>query len=118
MKGTIAVLIIVGLFVGFVHLFLYGWHVQIGQGEHTGYITAVETNGIFFKTGTAYVKSDTQSSQEDVYCVADKSLLPQLTALSEQKAHVSVSYVDWLVKGFAYCNGEDAVITGVQQDTN
>jgi len=90
-----------------------GLHVETSKGEHTGFITAVETNGLFFKTDSAYVKTDTQSSQEDQYCVVNPEVFAQLKAASEKKEHVTISYISWFAAGVAYCKGEDAVITGV-----
>lgn len=102
---------------GLVHFSLYGWHVQTGQGEHTGYVTAVEQTGIWFKTYTAYVKTDTQSSQEDEYCVIDSQVFGLLKVAAESKVHVTVSYIDYLAKGLANCNGEPAgIIVGVKQE--
>ncbi len=105
------------LFVyGFFHLAFYGWHIQTSQGQHTGYITSVERSGIFFKTNTVYLKTDTQSSQEDAYCVIDPQVYSQLETLSQQKSHVTVNYINYLSKGISYCNHEDAIIIGVQID--
>ena len=44
----------------------------------TRYITALEKTGLFFKTGTAYVKTENESSQEDDYCVIDENIYQQL----------------------------------------
>lgn len=62
------------------------------SGQHTGYVSSVEQSGIIWKTWTAYIKTDPQSSQEDAYCVTDSyvvntvwerfKLLPQISALS------------------------------------
>ena len=90
-------------------------HHETANGEHTGYVTAAERTGIFFKTFRVYLKTDTQSSQEDAYCVVDPTVYAELQKLSEQRAHVTVSYVSWLVPGIKNCEGENAVIYGVKR---
>ncbi len=48
MKGFIAGVILFVLFVvALGNFFAHGWHHQTGAGDHTGYITAVETSGLF-----------------------------------------------------------------------
>lgn len=89
-------------------------YVTIQNGSHTGVITAVETTGIIFKTVTVYVKTDPMSSQEDTYCLIDRSLIPKLIEKEEAKEKVTVIYTDYLVKGQLYCNGESGgIITGI-----
>ena len=56
-----------------VALLLTGCWVTTTDGEHTGFVTAVEKNGAFWKTGRVYIKSDLSSSQEDIYCVSAKT---------------------------------------------
>lgn len=85
---------------------------QTSSGEHTGYVTAVEKNGIIWKTGRAYVKTDTMSSQEDKYCVIDPDVYQQLQQYAATKTHVNVYYIDWLKKGLS-CEHEDGIITKV-----
>lgn len=110
--GVVVLLLLYGL----VHLAVSGWHYETGHGEHTGYVTAVETNGLLFKTDRAYVKTDTQSSQEDKYCVLNSAVTEQLRKYSAKKAHITVSFVSFLVAGAKYCKGEDAIITSVRED--
>lgn len=96
-----------------IYWMVAGWHLQTSEGDHTGYITAVERTGIFFKTDTAYVKTDPQSSQEDAYCVVDPKVFDQLKAASQTKENVTVSFISWFAAGIKNCKGEDAVITAV-----
>ena len=96
-------------------ILINGWHIKTASGEHTGYVTAVETTGVFWKTGTAYIKTDPQSSQEDAYCIQSPQVYNQLEQYSESRAKVTVDYVDYLSKGIAHCNGEEAMITNVHQ---
>ncbi len=105
--GSVIGLLILGaiLYVPF-----FGWHYSTGSGEHTGFVTAVEHNGVVFKTGRVYVKTDPQSSQEDSYCVVDPKVYEQLRSFSEAKSSVTVEYDSWLVSGLKNCGGESAVI--------
>jgi hypothetical protein len=96
-----------------LYFFIFGWHKETASGEHTGYITSVERTGIFFQTFRAYLKTDSQSSQEDTYCVVDPKVYSQLVQLSEQKTQVTVSYFSWLVSGIKNCGGEDAIVFDV-----
>lgn len=112
--NTIAV-----LFIGFLVWFLiivplWGLHIITNNGEHTGYITAVETSGLFFKTHNVYMKTDTQSSQEDIYCVTDDNVFSQLKDLQEEKEKVTVSFIGWFSNGIAYCGLGGDIITGIK----
>lgn len=86
------------------------------NGHHTGTVTAVETNGMIWKTDRVYFKSDTQSSQEDAYCVIDDNIKAQLEEFAKRKATVTISYDDYLIVGWAYCDSEEGIITGVVED--
>lgn len=93
---------------------LFGFNYETARGEHTGYVTAVERSGIFFKTGTAYLKTDTQSSQEDSYCFIDKEVESQLQQHSLKKTHVNVYFYSLLSAGIANCAGEGAIIYRIE----
>jgi len=115
--GTVIGIVICALLVwGFWSLGANGIHVETGHGIHTGYITAVEQNGLLYPSWSAYVKTDTQSSQEDLYCV-EPQLAEVMQQMSQAKAHVTVEYVSYIAKGLKMCNGEPSgVITGVKVD--
>lgn len=87
-----------------------GLHYETVRGEHTGFVTAVQRSGVIFKTGSAYLKTDTQSSQEDDYCVIDDEVYSQLQQYGEKKTHVNVYFFSWLSAGVKNCNFEGAVI--------
>jgi len=84
------------------------------NGEHTGIVTAVERNGLIWKTWTIYFKSDVQSSQEDDYCVIDNSLIDKLKDFSENKTKITITYDDYLFIGYGLCGGENGIITGIK----
>jgi len=115
------------VFIGGIMLLLYtvvvvpipiittGVHLEIGRGEHTGYVTAVQKQGIFFKTGRAYLKSDVQSSQEDQYCVTDEKVFEQLQVIAKENKKVTLKYFSWLANGIKNCEGESDIIYEVIQ---
>jgi hypothetical protein len=111
-----AVLVLVWI----VNAFGNGWHRETSHGDHVGYITAVEKTGIWWKTGRAYLKTDTQSSQEDAYCVIDEGVYKQLKNFSAQKAHIKVEFADYMIRGWKLCGdaGEVAVIISVAPTSN
>ena len=113
-KIIISLLLIIFLVSFFLVIPFVGWHYECGQGEHTGYITAIQKQGIFFKTGRAYIKTDVSSSQEDAYCVVDDNVFNQLKELSEKKEKVTVKYLRWIASGIKNCEGEGEVIYEVK----
>jgi hypothetical protein len=75
----------------FGSLFL-GIYIKTSDGEHTGFVTATETNGIIFKTNLVYFKTDTESTQEDEYCIIDKDLMEKLREKQLSKEKVTLIY--------------------------
>ena len=84
------------------------------NGQHTGIVTAVETNGVIWKTDRVYFKTDVQSSQEDAYCVIDEDVKKELENFQISKEIVTIYYDNYLIVGYPYCKSENAIITGVQ----
>ena len=106
------VMLVLGLlFIGVVmYLSMVGLPIEDSRGQHTGYVTAVETNGVIFKTHRAYVKSDISSSQEDSYCVIDNAVKQQLEQVSINKEKVTVYFYDWMFRGWNNCKMEETAI--------
>lgn len=92
---------------------IFGLHVETGSGHHTGYVTAVQKNGVFFKTGRAYIKTDLSSSQEDLYCVTDDAVFTELERYAKEKKQVDLSYFSWFSAGVTNCAGEGEIINAV-----
>jgi hypothetical protein len=111
-KGQLAVmLVIIIILVGIIFtLGVQGIKYEISNGEHTGYITAVETNGLIWKTDSVYVKSELSSSQEDRYCIIDKEISTKLKQKAVDKEKVTLIYNDWLVRGMENCEPTDSAI--------
>lgn len=114
---VLGTLIGLGLFILIFIIPFTGLHIETSNGEHVGYITSVEKNGLFFKTYTTYIKTDIQSSQEDEYCVIDESIISQLKRFAESKTHVKIEYFDWFSKGIANCSGEMGGIISAVSET-
>lgn len=108
------VFMILMVFVTTLAPFLGGIHYELGRGEHNGYITATEKSGLFWQTGRAYLKTDTQSSQEDVYCVVDEEVYQDLSNAVVSKKHVVVSHLTWFMPAYWECGFEGAVIYAVK----
>lgn len=107
-------LAIIGIMISVVVFPMIGIHKEVGAGKQAGYISAVEKSGLFWKTGTAYVKPELSSTQEDVYCVDDDEVYAQLEKAAADRTRVEVSHISWLSAGITHCNGEPAVIKSVK----
>jgi hypothetical protein len=98
-----------------IGLGLLGWgtisHIgATNNGEHTGYVTAVEQEGLIWKTWRAYVKTDPQSSQEDSYCVTDPIVVSALRNVEQSRALVTVDYSSPFLVFKWQCGGEQSII--------
>jgi hypothetical protein len=83
------------------------------SGQHTGYVTSVEQSGIIWKTWTAYIKTDPQSSQEDTYCVTDSKTVTALQSAETEKSSVTVNYsVPWITWKWQ-CGYEQSTIQSI-----
>lgn len=83
------------------------------SGQHTGYVSSVEQSGLIWKTWTAYVKTDPQSSQEDSYCVTDQSVVNQLQSAATERSSVTVYYSVPLLTWKWQCGYEQSTIQSV-----
>lgn len=107
------------LFFGGLILFLTG--ISVGAivynttraGQHKGYVTAVEQDGILFHNYKVYFKTDNSSSQEDTYCVqrGDDVLASKLREVNQAKALITIKYEGVRGIGLGLCTQDR--ITGV-----
>jgi hypothetical protein len=97
-----------------VALLLTGCWVTTTDGEHTGFVTAVEKNGAFWKTGRVYIKSDLSSSQEDIYCVENQEVFNSLKDKSVNKEKVTVVFHDEAAVAPWRCGGEMGIIDSIK----
>ena len=88
--------------------------ITTGTGEHTGYITAVDQKGILWKNYHIYFKTETESSQEDEYCIIrfDKELAEEVKQISKEKQLVSLKYETFLTLHPSFCHASQ--ITGFE----
>lgn len=113
-KGTADEGLVIGLLVIAViaSFFTVNFHIP-NSGQHTGYVTSVEQSGIIWKTWTAYVKTDPQSSQEDTYCVTDSKTVTALQSAETEKSSITVNYsVPWMTWKWQ-CGYEQSTIQSI-----
>jgi hypothetical protein len=89
------------------------WKTTV-DGEHTGYITAVEKNGAIWKTGRAYIKTDKSSSQEDAYCVENQEVFNQLKEKAVNQEKITVVFHSEMIIAPWRCGEEIAVIDKIK----
>jgi hypothetical protein len=99
--GIIIFAIALIIILPFVHL------SSVGNGQHTGYVTAVDYRGYIFPNYEVYFKTDVSSSQEDVYCVSrdDKTIADELKKAAKTKERVTISYYGVKALGIGICSG-------------
>lgn len=117
MKVLITLVVtLVGLYVLFWHIPAYGIHWNTSNGEHTGYVTAVEENGLIFKTPSVYIKTKLDSSQEDRYCIIkDSALIEELRTAAIEEKRITIEFEDWFIRGFTNCSTHDiAVVNNIK----
>lgn len=86
--------------------------VNIGgsRGEHTGLITAVESNdNILWDANLIYFKSSDETTQEEAYCI-NENLLEKAKELSSKKQIVTISFKNdfWFMRWD--CNGGISIV--------
>ena len=69
-------------------LIFSGCIVTTRDAEHVAYITSIEQNGVFFKGYNVYTKTDLSASNEDMFCVEDKSVLNELKSARDKQEKV------------------------------
>lgn len=88
---------------------------QVRDGQHTGIVTAVETNGIIFMRDSVYFKTDGESTQEDIYCVIDENIKNKLIEYQKNKTVVTLFYDDYFIIGIPLCK-YSPIIIGVEEE--
>src|SRR4030042_2417801 len=93
------------LLSGFVFLVEGFRFSQVGEGTHVGYITAVDERGYIWKNYDVYFKTDTESSQEDEYCVSrdNPGLAKELEKISSSRQKVKINYHGVRAIGWGLC---------------
>jgi len=86
---------------------------NVSNGSHTGYVTAIEKNGLIWKTGNAYFKTSLESTQEDYYCVEDEDVYKKLEEASREKRNITISFSEEIIVAPWRCGGSTVIITNV-----
>ena len=105
---------LLGVAVLFIGLFFLN-NVGGSSGEHTGFVTAVESNdNLVWDSDLVYFKTSLESTQEDVYCVNDKSLKVLLMQYAVSGEGVTLVYENPFWFWRSLCNGGSSVVVGVK----
>lgn len=113
---TYLILAVVGTSVAASTPFVLGSGCGGARGEHVGYVTAIEEQkNVTWDSTVVYFKSDTESTQEDKYCVRDPLVRDALKAYAERRVPVVIRYENGLVMWRWECNGGDSIITGIHE---
>ena len=112
----ISILSLLGLSVVFgITMAIFYNDLGGSNGEHTGYVTAIEFNdNLLWDSTLVYFKTDTESTQEDIYCVNDASLKAQLKELASTKSQITIHYKNPFFFKRSECNGGSSVIVGIK----
>jgi hypothetical protein len=89
-------------------------NVGASKGEHTGLITAVESNqNILWDANLIYFKSSDETTQEEIYCI-DKDLMTKAREVSSKKQIVTISFANdfWFMRWD--CNGGISIVYDIK----
>lgn len=88
---------------------VFGLTLNFNQGQHTGIVTAVDQPGIIFKNYIVYFKTDSGSSQEDIYCVnrSNDELAKKLKEAARTKKVVTIDYKGNVGMGWGICQEDE-----------
>ena len=98
-------LAVVGILAIFPLLFFFKFSTT-RAGLHTGYVTAIQQEGLIFHNYKVFFKTDNSSSQEDSYCVRrDKTeLAEQLREANKTRKLVTIFYDGERGFGLSLCS--------------
>ena len=84
-------------------------------GEHTGYVTAVDfKDNLVWDSTIVYFKTDTESTQEDNYCVNDEILIKILKEKSRNHEKITIKYSNPYMLWRWKCNGGNSIINNIE----
>ena len=90
-----------------------GVPVKSGEGQYKGYVTAVERNGAIFKVWNAYLKTELESSDEDVACVSEE-LVERIKEAQEKKENITLKYEQVWQYAISECSGSSWKVVGIK----
>ena len=94
--------------------------LKTGSGSHVGYITACECDGVLTHACRLYLKTDTQSTQEDRYCVDDEhggfeALWTAIQDAQAHKAHVEVRFHSEAATWWSRCHDDNDIVDSIRR---
>ena len=104
---TVLIVTILAAVVISIIVALMGIHFSdLGQGEHSGYITAIDQRGYIFRNYEVYFKTDNSSSQEDMYCINRNNfkLIEKAKKANTSRKQVTITYHGVRGWGFDLCH--------------
>jgi hypothetical protein len=109
-------IIVVFVFLFFILSLATGLPIRNNEGSYTGYVTSVEKNGAIFKGMNVFLKTELESSNEDMACVAieDKELIAELRKAQEEKRNVTLEYYGLVQFPIGECPNSDWSITSIK----
>jgi hypothetical protein len=87
------------------------------EGQHAGYVTAIEQHGLIWKTWRVYVKTDPQSSQEDTYCVTDPAVIIELQYAEQYRMPTLINYYSPYLVWKWQCGYESAIVVSATDNS-
>ena len=95
-----------------------GLHIKNNEGQYKGYVVSLEQDGVIFKGYTVYLKTDLQSSNEDVACVNrdDKELIEKLKESQGLNEPIILDYEGMIIYGIGECPKSDWMIMGIRSN--
>lgn len=115
-KAPVRLIAAIGIFVLLIiasNLFIA--FIGRADGQHQGFVTAVETTGVVFSVDSVYVKTDLATTQEDKYCVTDPAIRAQLDEAMKSKRPVTLKYHNDLIVFAWDCSAyASSIIVGVE----
>lgn len=92
-------------------IFLNG--IGATSGQHTGVITAVESNNnLLWDADLIYFKTNAESTQEDKYCI-NKDIYTKAQELAQSRKQVTIYYKNDLFLWKWECNGGVSIVYGI-----
>ena len=94
-----------------------GVHVQSGEGQYKGYVTAVEQNGAIFKGWNVYLKTELESSDADIACIdrENSELIDALKSAQESKENIIVLHKSVWQYAIGECPGATWMVTDIKK---
>lgn len=109
------ILLVLGIIAFFVAV-IFIQDIGSNNGQHTGIVTAVEyTSNIFYPATIVYFKTNTESSQEDRYCVKLANLKVLLEQYARTRELITISFQNDYVLWREDCSGGESIIIGVNK---